>query len=138
MRFICRSTDSVNLFPSNAPCNFKIQLPQSINLQGTWAIALREISTTSWSSEPVSGEIYVYCNLCDDTIVGPREEPLLKRVYLGDKAKVNRIFGNPPYAPVRLGEVYQIHIVIKDTNGNEASFLNGPITCELDLKKIKA
>lgn len=123
MRFICRSTDSVNLFPSNAPYNFKVQLPQSVHLKGAWGISLREISMTSWSGNSIPDEIYIYCNLCDDSVVGSKEEPLLKRVYLGDKAKVNRIIWNSPYTPVRLGEVYQIHIFIKDIHGNEASFL---------------
>lgn len=134
MRLIVRSNDNIGLFPSNVPHDFKIQLLHTLYLKGTWSIALREFTTTSWSGENLPDDVYIYSNLCDDTIVGNVEEPLLKRVYLGEHAKTNHIFWDPVYVPVRLGQVEQVRMYIKDKSGNPASFLDGTVTCELHLK----
>lgn len=135
MNIICRSTDCVHLFPNNVPHRFKVQLSQPVHLKGSWVIGLRELTTTSWTDNAVSDDVYVYCNLCDVSFVGDKEEPLLKRVFLGSNPKANRIYLRPVYIPVRLGEVVQISIIIKDRAGNDASFLDGPITCELGMRR---
>ena len=38
------SNSNVNLYPNNQPANFKVKLPQPINLAGKWEVALYEVT----------------------------------------------------------------------------------------------
>lgn len=80
--------------------------------------------------------IFMFIAICDDSIVGGKDESLLKRVYLGNIPRANRIFWNPTYIHVCLRQVQQVHVYIRDKTGKPASFLSGPVTCELNLKQI--
>lgn len=55
-------------------------------------------------------------------IVGDKELPLLRRVYL-KRSSEDQIFKYPYEVSTRLGQVHDVHIYIKDTDGLEASFL---------------
>jgi hypothetical protein len=50
-------------------------------------------------------DVYIYTNLCEDTIVGDKELPLLRRVYLKTSSP-NEIFTHPYEVPTRLGQVH--------------------------------
>jgi hypothetical protein len=80
-------------------------------------------------------DVYIYSNLCEDTIVGDKELPLIRRVYL-KRSSPNEIFIYPYEVATRLGEVrdVHIHVYIKDETGQEASFLREETNVTLKLK----
>lgn len=49
---------------------------------------------------------------------------------------VIHVYIQPYYVPVKLSDVQQIHIYIKDENGNDASFFKTKVTVTLHFKKF--
>jgi hypothetical protein len=129
-RLVLRSTDSVELYPDNTPWDFWVQLPKPLVCNGSWTIALLEITSRSTK---VNRDLYVYCNVCENTIVGDREQPLLRRVF--QTRNWNNIYEVPYEVSVRLGEIQSIHVYIRDVQGNPASFLKDGVTVTLRLKR---
>lgn len=130
IRLVLRSSDSQNVYPGNTPYDFKVHLPKPLYFQGHWTVSLLEFSLLSGNTKP---ELYVCSNLCQDSIVGERELPLLRRVFLEKTG--NNIYNNPYEVPLRLGEIQDVRVYIKDPTNQPASFLNGGVTVTLLLKK---
>lgn len=63
------------------------------------------------------------CSICEDTIIGECQGPLLRRIYLIDSK--NQIFLRLYRKPLRINDLTDLHIYIKDKNGGDASFLTG-------------
>lgn len=74
-------------------------------------------------------DLYVCSELCDDTVVGEMELPLLRRVHA---RKTTNISYKIPYEiPLRLGHFGDVHIYIRDEHNEPASFLSGEVTVTL-------
>lgn len=132
---VLRSTDSSEYF-ENKPNSFRIQLNKQVQLDGYWTIGLTEFTTESWNSNKKSQEVFICCDMCEETFVGGKDMPLLRRVYLGEKQETNIIYELPYYVPVKIGQLQQICIYITDREGNLVSFLDGPVSVTLHFKKI--
>jgi hypothetical protein len=78
-------------------------------------------------------EIFLYCSVCDDTIVGEHQKPLLRRIVLEDRKNV--LFLRPYRVPLRTNDLGTIHLYIRDDNGAEPSFLVGTSTVTLVLRR---
>jgi hypothetical protein len=117
-------------FDDNQPYAFSVHLPRPLTLNGHWTISLLE--TCLPSGKKKNTEVFIYTNLCEDTIVGNKEVPLLRRVYLDGSP--NKIFTLPYEVPIRLGQVHDVQIYIKDATGQKASFLQGEVSVTLQLK----
>ena len=74
-------------------------------------------------------EIYVHCSACDDSIVGEKIVPLLRRIYLEDTTNI--IFTAPYRIPLRFADLTDIYIYIENAQDKEASFLTGELTVTL-------
>lgn len=127
---VLRSSDSQNVYPGNTPYDFKVYLPKPLYFQGHWTVSLLEFSLLLGNTKP---ELYVCSNLCQDSIVGERELPLLRRVFLEKTG--NNIYNNPYEVPLRLGEFQDVRVYIKDSTNHPVSFLNGGVTVTLLLKR---
>jgi hypothetical protein len=132
---VLRSTDSVEYFDNKPNC-FRVQLNKQIQLDGYWTVALTEFTTESWNSSKKSADVFVCCDICEETIVGGKDVPLLRRVFLGEKKESNIIYTLPYYVPVKIGELQQICIYITDRAGNLVSFFDGPVSVTLHFKKF--
>ena len=75
------------------------------------------------------------CDICEETIVGGKDAPLLRRVCLGQNPE-NIALTVPYYIPVKICELQQICIYITDREGNLVSFLDGPVTVTLHFIKF--
>ena len=126
---LLKSSDSLDLYGNNKPYDFHVHLPRPLTLTGYWTVSLLEICMFSNKRK----DVYIYSNLCEDTIVGDKELPLLRRVYL-KRSSPNEIFIYPYEVPTRLGQVHDVHVYIKDETGQEASFLREETTVTLELK----
>lgn len=130
IRMVLRSTDSLDLYRNNKPYDFHVHLPRPLTLIGHWTVALLE-AYLPWTKGKV--DAYIYTNLCEDTIIGDKELPLLRRVNLKTSSP-NEIFTFPYEVSARLGQVHDVHIYIKDANGQDASFLQDYTSVTLLLK----
>lgn len=135
LRMVLRSTDSSEYFENKPNC-FRIQLNKQVQLDGYWTIGLTEFTTERWKSNKKSQEVFICCDMCEETFVGGKDMPLLRRVYLGEKQETNIIYELPYYVPVKIGQLQQICIYITDREGNLVSFLDGPVSVTLHFKKF--
>lgn len=78
---VLRSSDDEELF-GNTAHDFKVQLAKQTLLNGHWVVALTEINLCYTGSSKIIKYLYVYSNVCKDTIVGKSETSLLRRVHV--------------------------------------------------------
>jgi hypothetical protein len=111
IRMLRRSSDSLDLYSNNQPYDFYVHLPIPLTLKGYWTVSLLEVCMFCNKKT----DVYIYTNLCEDTIVGDKELPLLRHVYL-KTSSLNEIFTYPYEVPTRIGQVHDVHtyIYIKD------------------------
>ena len=131
---VLKSTDSPLYHPSNQPDSFRVLLPKPLILNGVWTVSLLEFSLDPGQTKQRGlPEIFVCSDICEDTIVGEREMPLIRRVYLD---KQNIIYQYPYEVPIKLGQFQDVHVYIKDAKNAPASFLSGEVTVTLLLRRI--
>lgn len=133
MRIVLKSTDSSAVHPDNNPQNFRVRLPRSLPLTGDWTVELTEFRNTKLA-KTTDREIFVYCSVCDDSIVGGSSKPLLRRIVL--KNTDNIIFEHPYRIPLRTKDLRDIHVYIKDSQDADVSFLTGDSTVTLVFRRL--
>lgn len=133
MRMVFKSKDSSAVHPDNNPQNFRVRLPRSLPLTGDWTVELTECRNTKLA-KTTDREIFVYCSVCDDSIVEGSSKPLLRRIVL--KNTDNIIFEDPYKIPLRNKDLRDIHIYIKDSQDADISFLTGESTVTLVLRRL--
>lgn len=126
---VLRSSDDKELF-DNKPYNFNVQLDKQITLEGHWVVALTEIELNY--AKKLQEEVYVFSDVCTGSFVGKTERPLLRRVQVQKK---NLIFESPYYVPVRVKELNQIGVYIRDRKDEDCSFLNKDTCITLHFKR---
>ena len=132
---VLRSTDSSEYFDNKPNC-FRIQLNKQVQLDGYWTVSLTEFTTESWDSSKKFQEVFICCDMCEETFVGGKDMPLLRRIYLGEKQEANIIYKSRYYVPVKIGQFQQICIYITDRAGTLVPFLDGPVSVTLHFKKF--
>ncbi len=132
-----RSSDNMQLFADNRPWTFKVNLDRPLQLAGVWSVALTEITITSMHTKKqhVDSMLYVFCNICSNTLVGVQQVPILRSIYLDDVSHHSFIFSSPYYMPIKVGMTQQIHIYLKDEHGNDAVFIDGEVFYYTSFKK---
>lgn len=130
---ILRSDQSMNYYPDNKPCHFKVKLQQNLELSGKWKIALLEITLTENVKRRLIDSLYIYSNICGESIINGSTAPLLRRVVVSNKE--NTIFTSPYYIPVVKSEVNEIEIIIKNHKGIIVdNLLKQPVTLVIHLR----
>jgi hypothetical protein len=99
-------------------------------------VGLTEFTVGSNGTVGENSEIYICCDICEETFVGGKEVSLLRRVVLGTEKGYNFIFTAPYYVPIKNTSLQQISIYITDREGNFISFLKAPVTVTLHFKKF--
>lgn len=132
MRMVLKSTDSSTVHSDNKPQNFRVRLPRPLPLKGDWTVELTEFRNSKLT-KTTDQEIFVYCSVCDDSIVGGSQKPLLRRIVL--KNNNNVIFERPYRIPLRINDIGDIHVYIKDKQDADASFLAGESTVTLVFRR---
>ena len=147
IRMVLKSSDGSDLFEKNMAHDFTVQLDRQINLEAYWVVALTEIDLTYKSSSKYIDDVYVYSNICEESFVGSTEKPILRKIYISKDATeahvINKkkhyrshiIFNTPYYVPVRLGQLNQVHIYLKDDKGQPCSVINLEACVTLHFKK---
>ncbi len=130
---VLRSDQSLDYYPNNKPYHFKAKLQQNIELPGKWKIALLEIALREQSTASSKEELYIYCNLCGESVINGSNAPLLRRVVV--PSRKNTIFTSCYYIPVVKSEVNEIEIIVKDSHGVPVGkLLQQPVTLVIHLR----
>ena len=135
VRMVLKSTHSPKIHAGNTPYDFRVQLPRPLSLPGYWSVSLTEFTLKLSKSIPADKgpALYVCSDLCDDTVVGERELPLLRRAYT--RKSTNITYKNPYEVPLRVGHFGDVHVNIRDDDNEPASFLTGEVTVTLVFKR---
>ena len=72
--------------------------------------------------------------MCDDSIVGEQQKPLLRRICLKDANDV--IFLRPYRIPLCTNDFNEVRIYIRDRNHKDVSFLAGETMVTLVVKRL--
>jgi hypothetical protein len=132
-----KSDESNAYFIDNTTYKFKVQLKLPLYMSGKWKVALVQFYATE-KKEPLGKAdegLYIYTDLCKESIVYGEERPLLRRLEKNSKAKWDYTFTNPFYVPVTKQELREIEIYIKRENDEDATDLMKPVYLTLHLKQ---
>ena len=77
--YVC-NTDSMNLYGSNKPSNFLVNLPKRYNLEGVWVCGLKEIYCELSNNSP--DIININYTGCESSFVRGTYSPLLRMIPL--------------------------------------------------------
>ena len=128
--FILSSKDSQALFSTNTPNDFTVSLPQSIDLHGTWHIAVTEVSLET--DDPSFPGILLCCNLCEESILGQERQPVLRHLTFL-KRRTSWEFSNLQYLRVNQSQVNSLRIYVK---ARDKPVILTSLLCTLHLKRV--
>ena len=132
-----RSNESNHLFPENKPWHFKIHLKSPLVLKENGSVSLLEFQATASKSRNLystNQTLFVFSNICSESIIDGEKKPLLRRVSMIKMRKWESIFNSPIYLSTNVNELFEFEIYIKDLQGHDASFLQDPVQLTLHIK----
>lgn len=130
-----KSDDSDSYFEDNEPYRFSVHLKLPLYLGGTWKVALVHFHASEKVKSKASDGLYVYSDICKESIVFGEERPLLRRLEKNKKNEWDYILDNPFYLPVKEKELREFEIYIKGEDDTDASNLSRPVRLTLHLKQ---
>ena len=123
------SDQNKDIYPNNKPYQFKIQLPQTIPINGNCLIGLCEIRGLK---KQRSKEIFICCDQCQYSIVDDKLYPVLRCVDTSDEVK---IIHTPFYVSSKItSSIDHLSFYILDGKGELASFLKEPLKISIHIK----
>jgi hypothetical protein len=133
------SQDSTSWFPQNNNQSFRIKLPTSLKLEGKWKCALTEVTYTPDFSGEKPSEIYVCCDIVQESYGLNSTLPILRKLNVPEtKTRIQHIFPQNIYIELSQEEIQYIHIYIKTQDLQDPSFGSEPFTCTLHICKSEA
>ena len=144
--YVC-NTDSMNLYSSNKPSNFLVNLPKRYDLEGVWVCGLKEIYCELSTNSP--DIININYTDCEPSFVRGTYSPLLRMIPLlprrpivveekpkkiisvtkpTEKQFMRQTFTSPIYIRMITRELDTINISITDANGSPADLVYAMIT----------
>mgnify|MGYP000216593981 CR=1 FL=1 len=133
-RIVLRSSESQNLFPDNKPYSFTVELPKWLNFpdMSSCILQLSEFYASGVGND-TQKELFVFCNVCETSVVGEQYRPLLRRIFLeGDK---NHIFLRPYEVPIKDNGFRSLSFEIKDKDYQPAFLLTGEVSMTIEFKQ---
>ena len=119
-----KSSDSLSFHPLNNVNDFTIELPETMYLEGKWVIALTEL----YIQNEVTHPLYIYCDLCEQSILNGYLQPILKVIY-PDCVQ----FSNLHYVAVKNISFKRLRIYIKGGVSGREDVLAGESYLSLHL-----
>ena len=128
-----RNDDTSSDFVENKPCKFSVLLKKPLHLNGIWKIALVQFDARAKSNQSLSS-VYVYSNICKESVVFGEERALLRRIEPNDNNEWSENIPIPFYVPMRFTDVTQIEVLICDEKDQPVVDLLSPVHITLHLK----
>ena len=129
---VLRSSERKGVFPKNQPWNFKLEIPKWLHVSRDWMIELTEFYATNVPRN-AKKELYVYCNVCETSLVDEVERSLLRCVFLQNNK--NQIFLRPYEVPLRFWDKRTLHFEITDKDNQPATFLTSDVCLSVEFRK---
>ena len=134
-RYIYVKSDESDLFfNDNHVYKFKVHLNLPITLRGFWKVALVEFHAAEKSRSKTEKALYVYSDICKESVVHGEEKALLRRLEKNESSEWDYIIQSPFYLPVRKRELKEFEIDIRLVDGTNPTFLHSPVCLTLHLK----
>lgn len=130
-----QSDESNKYFLENETSHFKVHLKAPIYLEGTWKVALVEFHATEKTRSKSSDGLYIYSDVCGESVVKGEARALLRRLEKNKKSQWEYTLDTPFYLPVRRREIREFEIHIKQENDTNASDLVKPVRLTLHFKR---
>ncbi len=131
--FLKSSDSKKSYFTDNTPYHFRVKLNQRLIFDGFWVVSLVELKLGKLDLTSLNDPYAdVLCNLCDSSLSGESQIPLLRRIDLREGP--NYAFGNEFNMHVIVNESPNIEICIKANNGPHNSFLKEETHVTLHLR----
>ena len=112
------SKDSLNLYTDNSASNFRVRLPQDLDLSGEWEVALLDFDFPKPSRG--TGCMRVCVDFCQESVAGGRTLPVLRS--LSEVVHRGRI-ERPIYIRVTTQRLSELRVYVL---GAKQSFVNYP------------
>lgn len=121
------SDDSKEYYPQNYSGHFTVKLPEYVEFEGEWWVALCDISYP----EPLdTSDINVMTNICEDSVWRDTKQAILRRIRTQGNTQ-HHIFALPIYQKVRGKGFDSVTLYIRGENNQPISFIKGTLTCTL-------
>ena len=132
-----KSDESNAYFSDNTAFRFKVHLKLPLILHGKWKVALTEFYAQEVSKSKTKdiNALYIYTDLCKESIVHGEEQPLLRRLDKNSRNGWDYIIDSPYYLPLKRKELIEFQIYIRLDSGEFASELKSPLHLTLHLKQ---
>ena len=130
-----QSNESNEYFSENQTGHFNVQLKAPLYLDGSWKVALVNFHASEKTKSKASNGLYIYSDICGESIVKGEARPLLRRLEKNKKNGWDFTLDTPYYVPVRRKEIREIEIHIKQEDDTTASDLVKPLRQPLHLKR---
>ena len=124
------SKDSLSFHPNNKGHSFIVELPERVNLDGDWEIALCDF----YHNSEVNEILHVFCDLCDYNYIGNSLEPIIRTIYPNNSSSDFQ-FSSNYYISVKNKSLNRIKVYIRDVNFSLPSSITGDIHLTLHLKR---
>ena len=128
------SDASLSYFPQNKAYHFKCRLNTPLNLEGIWRVALLEANISTTKSVKTFKPLYVYSNICGESIVDGDKQPILRKLTCNSPGNWDTVFEMGHYTPVKVNNIDDIDIYITTREGILASFIDQPSSITLHFK----
>ena len=125
------------------PGMFYCKLPQPLQLQGHWKVALLQmqyINAYFKGSNPPRN-LFVCSDICTESTFGNEKISILKRVSNTNTAADQPIeteILHLSYVPIHKENINIVRIYIKDGEGKPVLFSQGPLLVTLHLKRVSS
>lgn len=131
------SDQSDSYFADNKVYTFKIHLDSPMFLSGFWKVGLAEFHARQGKVKLNADEtsLYIFTNICKESIVDGTEQPLLRRVEKNTKNGWSYFLNPVFYLPVKRKELLEFEVYIRSGKGTSASFLQSPAHLTLHFKQ---
>ena len=128
------SDDSLSVNEDNVGSDFRINLPRSYILEGSWECALMELSFAP-ELEASTRRIYICSDLVDASYAKNTSLPILRSVAVLSEEVTDMTFDRPIYIKVRQQEVNRFHMFILDDNLKMCHFKDDHVYCLLHFRR---
>ena len=129
-----QSDESDDYFSNNDIFKFKVHLNTPLTLQGFWKVALVEFHVREKAKTKADEALYVYTDICKESIVHGEEKALLRRLQKNKKSEWDHVIQSPYYLPVKKKELREFEIHIKREDGSVPTYLTGSVNLTLHVK----
>ena len=129
-----RSDECDDYFKDNQAYKFKVHLKNPLILKGFWTVALEEFYCTIPSKARNEEVLYLFCNICKESIIDGELKPILRRIHSTKKSQWLHTFTTTFQLPVLKQEIYEMEFYIETTKRQLASFLSEPLMITLRFR----